>query len=353
MRNTTEQCIRIGEVEGENLIELSVSKVKTWAGCQQKYHYKYNEELRPRRKAVPLRRGSWVHDCLQARDEGRNWVKLIQQKKADEYDKLFAEEKVELGDLPVEVFRMMRAYHQTYLEVDKAYQTIRCEQDFMIRIPNTNFVITGRIDKIALHIESGKIWVFEHKTMAKGIPVEDFRTTDIQTAVYSWVMDQIVSQLGDYTKDMIGGVMFDYIRTKPPTIPSTLKNGQLSQAKIDCDRWTYLACIKKAELDPSDYEEFLKRLDENMFFRRIPMAKSPAMIKLVMRNMVNVGIQIEALGRKCIVRNLNWTCDRPKCEYRDLCIAELQGADTESLIKIQFERGFEDSGKIVEDESDN
>lgn len=354
MRGRSEKTIVIGDVDSEGLLELSVSKVKKWRTCQQAYDYKYNQKLSPKTKAVPLRRGTWVHACLEARDNGENWVEVIKKLKAEEYDKLFVEEKAELGDLPAEVFRIMRAYHQTYQLIDAEYETVVCEQSFMIRIPGTTIVLTGIIDKIMRHKSTGKIWCVEHKTMKNTPPTEEFRITDIQTANYTWVMEQIAPHLG-FKREDIAGVIFDYIKTKPPTIPDTLKNGELSKRKnIDCDKWTYLACIKRAGLDPANYEDILTELEHKVFFQRIPMAKSVPMVKLVLQEIINTGTQIQALSPHCLARNLNWTCDRPKCEYRDLCIADLQGADTQTLINLQFERREEDGNKErTEDESND
>lgn len=352
MKNISEHCIKIGEVEGKDLIELSVSKIKKWRGCQQAFEYKYTDKLRPKKKAIPLRRGTWVHECLQSRAQGEDWVARIKQLKKDEYDKLFEEEKVELGDLPTEVFRIMRSYHQTWLKVDAEYEVIRAEQDFMIRIESTPFVLVGRIDLLVRHRTSGKIWIFEHKTMKRDIPTEDYRTTDVQTAVYSWVAEAIAPYLG-YKAEDIGGVVMDYIKTKPPTIPDVLKNGELGRrANLDCDRYTYLACLKREGLDPKPYEEYLKILDTKKFFVRIPITKDPGMVGLVMQEIINTGRQIKALSGKCTARNLNFTCDRPKCEYRDLCLADLQGLDTSLLIKLNYERDEED-GKGKEDEPDD
>jgi hypothetical protein len=353
MKDISPQCIKIGEVEGEGLIEFSVSKIKKWRGCQQAHDYKYVDKLRPKKKAVALRRGTWIHSCLEAKDVGGDWTEVLKKLKKEEYEPLFLEEKAELGDLPMEVFRIMRAYQQTWAKVELEYETVRVEQDFMIRVEGTPFVLTGKIDRIMKQKANGKIWCMEHKTMAKGIPTEDFRMSDVQTGVYIWVMEKLAPYLG-YKASDIAGVMFDYIKTKPPTIPDVLKDGSMSKKKIDCDRWTYMACLKKEGLDPKDYIDFLKKLDENVFFVRIPLTKSKKMVSQIMKEFLNSAKQIYTLSGKCVARNLSFTCDRPKCEYRDLCIADLQGLDTEMLIKLNFVRGDEkDDGKDAEGESDD
>lgn len=340
LKDISEKCIMIGGPFTDDDIEVSVSRIKRWKHCPMSHDYKYVHKLITKQKAVPLTMGSWVHSCLEVRDLGLDWLAKLKEMKTTEYDNMFQEEKVMLGDLPGNVFRIMRAYNQTYLYVDAEWETMSCEQDFMIRIGNTNIILVGKIDKIARHKLSGQVWCWEHKTMKKSIPTEQFRITDVQTAVYIWVMKVIASHL-NFDKNQIGGVMFDYIRTKPPTKPRLLKNGTMSKAKIDCDRWTYMAELKKNNLDVKDYEDFIKKLDENVFFVRIPMAKSTTMMELVMKDFIATAEQLQFYSGKTPMRNLSWGCDRPKCEYRDLCIMDLQGSDTSMFIKLRYTKGDE------------
>jgi hypothetical protein len=350
MKNQSSKIIKIGIVEGEEgLQELSNSKAKTWATCQMKYKYKYEDKLRPKRTAVPLRKGSWVHKVLEDYDSGKNWVDTIKTLRDTEYNKLFDEEKALLGDLPMEVFRMMRAYFQTYKEIDALHEVIQVEQDFMIRLPGTKIVLTGKIDKITRD-QSGKVWIWEHKTMKSAPPSETFRMTDTQTAMYTWVGEQLAPYLG-YNKEDIAGIIFDYIKTKPPTIPEKLQKGETSRRKIDCDWYTYAATVKAHGNDPEDYLDMKEKLKDSTFFIRHYMAKSKVMVRNILQNMVNTGTQIQTLSPLHVVANLNWTCDRPRCDYRDLCMADLMGHDTSSMIKILYKQEEEEENESREEES--
>lgn len=355
MKHESDHIIKIGDVDEPGLIEISNSRLKKFRSCQKAHDYKYVMKLRPKRTAVPLRKGSWVHSCLEARAKGEDWVELLKKKKAEEYNILFEEEKAELGDLPNDVLRMMRSYIQTWKDVDAEYEVVVAEQDFKIRIDGTPFVLVGIIDLILRHKATGQIWCMEHKTMKNTIPTEQFRITDVQTAMYEKVMEYLAPYLG-YKPSDVGGIIFDYIKTKPPTIPEVLKNGGLSRrANIDCDRYTYEACIKRAGLNVADYEDFMAaNLDNNKFFARIPMAKSGKMINQLFKEVLDTAIQIENISGVCPVRNLNFTCDRPKCEFRDLCLAELQGLDIDTLINMMYTKEEEKDGEEREgDESDN
>jgi hypothetical protein len=357
MRNESPNCIRFSEPNDttpwDQCLELSISKVKKWRRCQKAYEYKYIQKLTPKKKAVALTRGTWMHSCLEARDQGRNWIETIKELKAKEYDPLFEEEKAELGPLPTEVFRIMRGYVQTYDKVDKEYEVISCEQQFMIKLPGYPLILTGVIDKIARKKSTGGIWLFEHKTVGRDLPSEDYKITDIQTSIYVFAAMCIAESLGFKSED-VEGIIFDYIKTKPPTIPEVLKSGEMSRRRIDCDKWTYLECLKKAGLDPKDYTDFLDKLEENKFFVRVPMSRSDDMVIQLVNELVYSGIQIIALTGKptaVLTRSLDWTCDRPRCEYRDLCIADVQRLDTDFLKQTQFTTGDEEDGGNEKDES--
>ena len=328
--------IDIGICDEPGLIEISVSRAKKWKSCQVAHDYKYVQKLRPKAKARPLTLGSLVHKCLEYRALGQDWVKVIKDFKAGEWSKLFEEERFELGDIPGDAYRIMRGYHYYYLESDKRYKTIAAEVPFRVRVEGTPVVLVGLIDLILLDTVDNSIWCFEHKTAKKGIPSEEFRMTDIQTTLYLYVMEHLAPYLG-YKPGQVKGVMLDYLKTQPPTIPEVLKNGTLSKRKITCDYYTYLKCLEKVGGDPKEYQEVLEYMKTNVFYRRVPITKSQAMTNETLADMIAVGRQIKSISGKCPTRNLSWNCDRPKCEYRDLCIAEIQGFDTSTIIKLNFE----------------
>lgn len=347
------KVVIIGDIEEKGLVSVSVSKLKTWKSCQQKYHYKYKQKLRPKQKVRPLALGSLVHKCLETHDNGEDWIKVIKDYNTNEFSKLFLEEKAELGDIPHDCLRICRAYFNYYSEIDKKFETISTEVGFQIRIPKTNIVIEGIIDKVARNTVTGKVWGIEHKTAKKDIPTEMFRATDVQTTVYEWALLMMADELGFDRKDF-AGMMFDYLKTKPPTQPRLLKKGTMSVAKIDCDKWTYLEALKKEGLDPKDYVDFIATLDSNNSFRRIPIAKSKDMIQLIMKDFVNGVNQMVEWGDKP-TRNLSFTCDRPKCEYRQLCMAEVQGLEVDGIIEQFYEprdEKEEDNGKESNDETE-
>lgn len=331
----------------EDLIELSFSKSKTLMRCKKKYDYKYNQKLRKKTKSLPLRRGSWIHKCLETLYSHGDWTIGYNQYKKEVWDEMFDEEKIEYINLPQEVERIMTAYIKKYQQIDRQYEILAVEQEFKIQIPGTKIALTGIIDLVAK--DTLGIWVIDHKT-AKKIPDEEFRLVDTQLSLYYWVVHQLRKYLKIEPNEKIAGVMFNYIRTKVPTEPQLLKKGGLSKRKdIDCDYDTYFKALLKYGLDPSEYEDILSIVSKNQFYTRRALPKSQAMLKKVISDLVDIGTDIMEIERfpRNFTRDCSWDC-----EYKNLCISELHGHDTQFMIDNEYEYDEgKDKGKEEEDGS--
>lgn len=314
-------------------MRLSNSKVNTWRRCPKSYDYKYIRQLRKKGKALPLERGSWLHELLEAYYLGENWLK-IHRKKKKEFDKLFAEEKEMLGDLPSEVMRIMTSYRRMYHKQDDHLIVVDAEMDEILKLPNGdefNFIIDLVIE------EDGGLWLWDHKTVGKFMDA-DFMLLDTQLTRYFWA----AREMGYDTPDCpLRGVIFNEVRTKPPTIPKLLQSGALSRAKnIDTDYFTFLQTIRDNDLDPNDYIDELKRAKYNTssFFRRTRMVKDEGIMRIQMQELEDSAFEMKiAAKRNAYPRTVRKTCVWD-CDYKDLCITELMGGDISSLVKANFER---------------
>jgi len=190
--------------------------------------------------------------------------------------------------------------------------------------------------------------VMETKTH-KRLPDDDVRLMNLQTVLYTWVVPQLEEFEGQETK----GVLWNYIRTKPPAIPELLKSGSLSQRRnIDSDYDTYLAEIRKHGLNPDDYVSVLSVLEgkQDQFFRRIHFPRPPQdLTRAVLRDLIITAEEIvDYLGigwseydldtrlRPRLYRNLSsFQCKG--CAYRPLCEAELFDMDIDFVKKSLFQ----------------
>lgn len=318
-------------------LTLSFSKAKVWRRCRQEFHYKYVDHLERKLPAVPLIRGNIIHELLATWMSGGNWREKLASY-VDKYDRLFQEEKELYGDLPSDIERIMENYVKKYQDDQMEYLAI--ELPFSVElIPGVNF--NGRIDSLVRDADKG-LWVMETKTH-KRLPDDDVRLFNLQTVLYTWVVPQLEQFKGQKTK----GVLWNYIRTKPPVIPERLRSGGLSQRKnIDTDYDTYLTEIRKYGLHPDDYAPVLSALEnrQDQFFRRIYFPRpSPKLIQSVLRDMIITAGEIQAYmseddteNKPQLYRNLNsFQCKN--CAYRALCEAELFDLDLSFVKKSMFQ----------------
>jgi RecB family exonuclease len=194
--------------EAKQYLVLSNSKVKTWNRCESSSSSSTSTGLRPKKRTIQLERGSWVHELLMVHYDGHDWRERHAELSAEFYE-LFEEEREELGDLPNECGRLVRNYLHHWRHEDKLYKTIDTELDEVLELPN-GLKIRIIIDKI-VEDRSGGIWVVDYKT-GKNFLDPDWLILDPQLARYHWSADKL-----GYTP--LRGVIYDEIRTKPPTMP--------------------------------------------------------------------------------------------------------------------------------------
>lgn len=327
---------------------ISNSKLKTFTRCQRQYFYKYVANLQSKLKKEPLERGTLVHACLE--EYYRNDfdpkkiagpLKLYKKK----LSKMFDEEAALYAEIPGEVAQILRRYHNYWKDgerfevatVGKGKKTEKIIEKAFI-IPVSGKVEIGMTLDMAVRDSMG-LWVWDNKT-AKQIPSDDFRTTDTQSALYQWGLEEVT---GEKTR----GIIWNYLRTKLPAVPEMLKGGTLSRrANIDTDQYTYTQAVKAVEQDPADYKDFIKTLPKSKnFYNRIKCPRNAHMIKEVLTAAIVTGTRIaqleESQKAEEYVRSISFMCDRG-CEFRSLCMADMMKLDTKFMMKTQYEPRKED-----------
>src|SRR2546423_72081 len=96
-----------------NTLTLSNSRANTFKRCQKQYEFRYRLKLKPKRVALPLRLGDWLHQLLMVHADGHDWRDRHTVLRAD-FDKLLNEEKEDLGDLPTNAERLIKGYLAHY-----------------------------------------------------------------------------------------------------------------------------------------------------------------------------------------------------------------------------------------------
>lgn len=314
------------------MVEISQSRINTWRKCRRAHYYKYVMNLERKKPPVPLVRGKILHAIIEAWINGHDW-KMVMEEQLKPFYKLFAEEREEYGDLPTEIPRLMAGYVKTYAEDGLEYLDIkgrRNEFEIKLELIPDKVTLIGYIDTVARD-KNGRIWMVEHKTH-KNFPKESYRLSNFQAVVYCYAMPQIGLPKPD-------GVMWDYLRTKPPTKPEVLKDGGLSKRKnIDTTYDTYLETILEHDLNPNDYREILDMLKSqgnDSFYQRIFYPAPESIMADIIRDLRETSLEIYNLGEISKSRNLTKDCSW--CSYYSICQAELRNLDTEFLLKAEYQ----------------
>lgn len=311
-------------------IVFSNSKLNTYRRCPRKYRFRYIEGLEAKERKVQLERGTWLHSLLQTYYNGEDWIAKHKELKKVFYN-LFEEEREELGDMDVDCLRIMRAYLRTYHDDLSRYVVVDTELDETVTLPN-GVKMRIIVDLIFEDRRTGLLFAWDHKSR-KSFEDGDNMLLDPQLTRYYY-------GLGVLGYKPLGGVGYNELRTKPPTVPKQLQSGGLSKAmKIDTDVYTYMREIRRLGLDPNNYTEILRHIARNQterFFRRTIMPKDKPMIQTMMREVRQTAEEIYAAERRdrfprTFDKSCSWGCD-----FTNLCIADLHGADYSPIVKMSF-----------------
>lgn len=303
----------------------SWSEVKTWQRCPKQWDYKYGQDLVPRRRQRPLFLGSWVHSCLEAYYTQGDW-KIGHAPYVAEWNKLFDEEREELGKkgpLPDLVKRIIQSYLWYYR--DDPWEVLYVEQEFKVKLKG-DVGVKGIIDLVVRDAE-GLIWVIDHKTASTIPEATAFHAMDPQLMVYPWAASKV---LGIEP----AGIIYNYVKSKPPSLPKLNKDDSLSKRKISTDYPTAFRFLKENGYDPKEFAALLKPLQRRSpFLRRYKLPREKVVTLSVLQDFLtsSIGIRDHTRTPRVITRD----CARG-CGYHDICRSELNGFDTSNMRKQEF-----------------
>lgn len=327
------------------MITLNQSRIKLWRRCQQAYYYREVEKLEPKRKSLPLEKGSLMHLLAETFFNRGDWRAVLDKYRGG-FEQLMDEEKDYYGDLPTEVQRLFEGYIKKWYSKGIPEKILAVELNFAdtpVEVaPGVS--LKGTIDRIVKITEGplkGKIALGEMKNL-KRIPSEEERFYDVQTCLYT----PAARKLG-FKIDL---VMWDYIRTKPPTVPEVLKKGGITRRQnLDTDYETYYQVIVENGCNPRDYAVELERVKGNVYYDRRFIPVSDKLIQMVVRDFAITAKHIDKL-KMYPTRNLN-KLHCKSCGYISLCRAELMGLDADFIRKTEYQPAVEKRGVIgFEDE---
>lgn len=327
------------------------SMLKTYLTCPKAAQYKYAERLKPRflvAKDKPLHRGVWLHELLQAHYEGKDWKK-VHATNTKKFNMLMDTEREELGDLPTECARIMRSYLWHY-GADKddphhGWEVLAAEQTFEAVWPDSedgNDIYRCRVDLLVR--DAYGLLIVDHKSH-KNMPSNTFRILDAASPLYIWAARE-----SGYD---VRGFLWNYIRTKAPTIPELVYKGTaregLSKRAIDTDYPTYARAVKDLGIDWRNDESVRARLrhfknqrykpgmpQTSPFFRWDMLEKDDDMVARVVATAMRTRDRMHSDfdDFEVVERNMGRHCDW--CRFRELSTTELMGGMADHIRRKQF-----------------
>lgn len=306
-------------VDEESGLPISThSMLKTFRRCPKQAEYKYVHRLKPKVASLPLKRGTWMHSLLEWHYKGLDWREKHAELTAA-FSELFDEEKEQLGDLPRECARLMRSYLWHYGESDP-WIVHETELTLETEFPDGT-IYRGRID--ALVENQWGLWIVDHKTH-KRMPDFTFRMLDAASALYIWAAIR--------NKIPVQGFIWNYLLTKPPTVPALLKDGsRLSARAIQTDYVTLVKAIRAYGLDPKPYADQLRYLkaqrfqdgapQSSPFFHRSVLEKNDQMLKRIAREALHTSKRMNAYewDKPDYVERVPDRSCTFMCSYLDIC----------------------------------
>ena len=100
-------------LDGKGSRIITHSMLKQFRKCPLCSYFKYVLRLKPKMLAKPLKRGTWVHALLEEYANGGDW-EALHAKYTDQFNRLFDEEKDYYGDMPTEIYTIVKSYMWHY-----------------------------------------------------------------------------------------------------------------------------------------------------------------------------------------------------------------------------------------------
>lgn len=310
------------------MTKFSFSQINSWGRCNFQWHLKYIEGL----MAPPTPAMSY----------GKLGHKMIENilRGLDIHNEIVVGEgEFDTGDID-EIQQLIEDVTQTVRMFEASlplsdWETIELDGVPLIEYPLDVYLsdgdsYTGYIDWVARHKPSGQVWLWDFK-FRKSFQEDWVEEIDLQKPVY-------MKQLIDLGVEPIGTIC-GQIKSSAPKKPALTKKGTLSKARITTTWEVYLQSIIENGLDPADYEDMKDKLKDNKFFHLSRAFRTDEELQrtwdtVFIRSVNQIKKQTllpEPPPRSIGYMNCNF------CQFRDVCIEDLKGRDTEDL-KNQFAR---------------
>lgn len=316
-------------------MSFSHTWLETAQRCPKKWEYRYVRGYSRKVKGVKLELGTWVHRLLAAHFRGQSIEQEHQSVLAEFWQPLFEEEQEALGlDLPEKALAIAKRYASHYADdANRWHKVLYVEKALQVRLPHVPEPFTFVCDVVALD-RLGWVWIMDHKVVGS-IPDEDNRALDTQGPRYVLALRELLRQKGLRVRGY--GMIYDYILDRLPAKPERTKTGKISEKWVATDVETYTQGLIELGEDPRNHQAMLDRIaaEGKPFFERWPVTISEARLRAEAEDMRYV--VTETLGRSYHPRTLDRNRCNWDCEFKELCLTELQGGDIAPILQRDFD----------------
>lgn len=244
---------------------------------------------------------------------------------------LFTAEKEMYGEILEDVRVIMTEYFQYWEPRDLKFLPVKgryAEHEFELEI-GKYLIFKGQVDGLGITPNKLK-WLVEHKTFTN-LPSDDHRWRNLQSVVYIHAVEQLGWMKG------IDGVAWNYIKSKPPTIPKmTAKSGRLSERDIVTLPSVVRRVLKDNEMHERDYPKLMERAEaaREEYFQRIFTPVNRTVSGNIFSGFVDSSHEMRKNHGIARDKNIGRHCEW--CDYEPICRAELTGGDPDFVKEREF-----------------
>lgn len=327
----------------------SYTDLQVFGRCPRKYYYRTKVRIQPKRKAAYFRMGSTVHKMFELIELGEGLPRIVAEMEGEVHadTTLFAEEIEGRLEIIRDAARIVEGYYEYY---ENDWEILHVEETFLIML-DSGAVISFTPD-LVVRDRNGFVWIVDRKT-TNSTPTDGLPFADLQALLYYAGVKALYPDLR--------GFIFDRLRKKVPTQPRLTKTGEKRVADLNRIDTTYeiLRNFLETEapdlLDNLDHRRRLAELaDHNRFYFRETVIVTDEQVQNMLLDvdaqllLVRTAERSDAYPR--VLQSVGMSsCD--KCEFVQICQAELLGWDTERVLD-EFYEPRDDSYKEYEVQDD-
>lgn len=323
-------------------MRIRFSEIQTLLKCKKKHEIEWVREIEPRKTDDRMLIGTWGHlglKCLFLEQDPT--VAIHKEIEAYREGKQFLaplDEHLEMGETA------LVCAQKAYNAISKYYEPVMVE-DTLFYDYKEGVQLTGTPDLVAREINTGLIWLFDHKFRTNFRPPAS-EVLNLQMFYYA--------KLLEFTKGLtVVGSRQLQIKPFEPKEPKVTLKGTVSKQNITTDWKTYEAAVIRNGGNPADYVDMKDKLQDYAFhdWESCAALRTQEELDLVWNTEIIPAVElcIKAKdGDLHPARSFDFgTCNF--CPVQPICVAEMKNEDTSVMMQQTFKKKGEKSQFVIVD----